>query len=202
MSVAIYARVSTIDQDPAMQFRDLKEFCEARFWKVFDFYVDEAVHGDVRSRPALDRLMQDARARKFNVVLVWKYDRFARSTLHLLQALETFRALSIDFISLKDSIDTTTPEGKLFFQIIAGFAEYEHAIIRQRVRSGMANAKAQGKRLGRPVVAVDRDKVASLRAQGHSWRHISQELGIGAGTARRAVLEPAKKVEDSAPVSV
>lgn len=201
MSVAIYARVSTIDQDPTMQVRELKEFCEARLWKVHDFYIDEAIHGDVRSRASLDRLMKDANARKFHAVLVWKFDRFARSTLHLLQALEEFRALSIDFISLKDSIDTTTPQGKLFFQIVAAFAEYEHAIIRQRVRAGVANARAQGKRLGRPIIAVDRATVAALRGQGLSWSVISRQLGIGAGTARRALSSPAKKVLESAPVS-
>lgn len=202
MGVAIYARVSTADQDPAMQLRELKELCEARFWKVYDFYIDEATHGDVRSRPALDRMMKEAHGRKFNVVLVWKFDRFARSLIHLVQALETFQSLQIDFISHKDNIDTTTPGGKLQFQIVAAFAEYEHSMIRDRVKAGMANAKAQGKKLGRPTVAVDCVKVASLRAAGHSWRQISQDLGIGAGTARRAVLELAKKVEDSAPVSV
>lgn len=178
LSAAIYARVSTTDQDPTMQIRELKEFCDQRFWKVFDRYVDEGISGSAASRPALDRLMRDARARKFHAVVVWKFDRFARSLIHLVEALETFHALGIDFVSLHDSIDTTTPQGKLFFQITAAFAEYEHAIIRQRVKAGMENAKALGKKLGRPTVPVDAARVAALRAHGASWREISRDLGI------------------------
>lgn len=201
MSVAIYARVSTSDQNPTMQVEELKAHCEARFWSVFDYYIDEGVSGGAKSRPALDRLMKDAQARKFNAVLVWKFDRFARSLIHLVQALETFHALQVDFISLKDSIDTTTPQGKLMFHIIAAFAEYERAAIRERVRSGMANAKAQGVKLGRPTVAVDSAKVAELRAQGASWREIARDLGIGIGTARRALLQPAKMGSEEAAAS-
>jgi len=201
MSVAIYARVSTTDQNPTMQVEELKAHCETRFWKVFEYYIDEGVSGGARSRPALDRLMKDAQARKFNAVLVWKFDRFARSLIHLVEALETFHALQVDFISLKDSVDTTTPQGKLFFHITAAFAEYERDAIRQRVRSGMANAKAQGKRLGRPTVAVNPASVASMRADGLSWREISRLLGIGIGTARRAVLKPAKMVSQTAAAS-
>lgn len=192
MSVALYARVSTTDQDPTMQVRELKESAERRCWRVFDCYVDEGVSGSKVSRPALDRLMRDARSQKFHAVLVWKFDRFARSLIHLVEAAETFHGLGIDFISLRDGIDTTTPQGKLFFHITAAFAEYERDAIRIRVKAGLDNARAQGKKLGRPCVTVDAEKVAQLRGQGFSWSEIQRDTGIHPTTGRRAVHGLAK----------
>jgi DNA invertase Pin-like site-specific DNA recombinase len=200
MSVALYARVSTTDQDPTMQVRELKEFAERRCWKVFDCYVDEGISGSKVSRPALDRLMCDAHAILFHAVAVWKFDRFARSLLHLVEAAETFRVLGIDFISLRDGIDTTTPQGKLFFHITAAFAEYEREAIRQRVKAGLDYARAQGKRLGRRRVTVDADKVAALRASGQSWREIAISLSLGMGTVRRAAASLAKIPSPETPV--
>jgi len=130
--------------------------------------------------------MADAQKRRLDAVAVWKFDRFARSTRHLVTALEQFNALGVDFISLSESIDTSTPMGKMVFTVLAAVAELELSLIRERVIMGLQRAKAQGKKLGRPRVAVNADRVAALRAQGHSWAMITKELGIGKGTAQRA----------------
>ena len=121
-----------------------------------------------------------------DAVVVYRYDRFARSLRHLVNALDEFRALGIDFVSLHEGVDTSTPNGRLVFGIFASIAEFERESIRHRVRSGLAHAKSRGRKLGRPRAAVDASKVAFLRAQGHSWAAISAELGISKGTAQRA----------------
>jgi len=186
--VALYARVSTKNngQDPETQLMALRDYAQARKLEVFSEYVDIGISGSKDSRPALNRLMADARKRRFDTVLVARFDRFARSTRHLVLALEEFHALGVDFISLSESVDTSTPTGKMVYTVIAAVAELERSLIRERVVMGLQRAKAQGKNLGRPRVAVDADRVAALRAQGHSWAMITKELGIGKGTAQRA----------------
>ncbi len=142
-------------------------------------------HSGMREkRPELDRLLADCRRRLVDAVVVYRYDRFARSLRQLVNALEEFRALGIDFISLHEGVDTSTPNGRLIFGIFGSIAEFERELIRDRVRSGLAHAKAKGVRLGRPRVIVDSHKIASLRGQGLSWRKVAGELGIGVGTAR------------------
>ena len=185
MKAAIYARVSTSNhgQDVGMQTRELRQFCEARGWQVAGEYLDEGISGAKDSRPELNRLMADAHRRKFDAVVCWKFDRFARSVSHLLRALETFQSLGIAFVSLSEQIDTTTPTGRMIFTVLGAVAELERSLIAERVRAGLRNAKAKGKRLGRPRVKVDAAKVAGLRAQGRSWPEISAELGISVGTA-------------------
>jgi DNA invertase Pin-like site-specific DNA recombinase len=182
---AVYARVSTVDhgQDPSMQTRELSEYCQRQGWQIFDLYVDNGVSGKKDSRPQLNRMMQDAHNRRFDVVVVWRFDRFARSVSHLLRALETFNALGIDFVSLCEQINTNTPTGKLIFTILGAVSEGERNLIAERVRSGLRNAKAKGKKLGRPKVIVDVTRVKSLRAAGHSWREIARQMGISIGTA-------------------
>jgi len=189
MRVGIYARVSTLNhgQDVSMQTRELRQFAEARGWQVASEYIDVGISGTKEKRPELDRLMADAHRRKFDAVAVWKFDRFARSVSHLLRALETFEALGIGFVSLSESIDTSTPMGKMVFTILGSVAELERSLIVERVRAGVRNARAKGKRLGRPRVAVDRSQIASLRAQGLSWAAIAERLGIGEGTIMRHV---------------
>lgn len=199
MPAAIYARVSTTDQDPTFQARSMRQLCELKCWRVFETYLDEGVSGADRSRPALDRMMRDARAGKFDAVVVWKFDRFARSVPHLLDALDTFRSLGIQFVSVTEGIDTTTPAGRLVYIVIAAIAEFERELIRERVKAGLENARAQGKRLGRPRVAVDVHLIAALREKAHgdgrplSWREIAQKTGLGMGTVRRAFASLAKK---------
>jgi DNA invertase Pin-like site-specific DNA recombinase len=169
-----------------MQTREIEEFCERRNWELADSYVDNGISGSRESRPELDRLMADAHRRRFDTVVVWKFDRFARSVSHLLRALETFKALGIDFVSLSEQVDTSTPTGKMVFTVLGAVAELERSLIAERVRAGIRNARAKGKRLGRPRAAVDASRIAALRAQGHSWGTIRQETGIAKGTAQRA----------------
>jgi len=178
MRAAIYARVSTVNngQDPTMQTRELEQFAQARCWQVVGCYVD-TVSGSKDRRPELDRLMADAHKRRFDVVAVWKFDRFARSVSHLLRALETFNALGIAFASLTEQVDTTTPAGKMVFTVLGAVAELERSLIVERVRAGLRNAKAKGRKLGRPRMIVDAPKIARLRAQGRTVREIATELG-------------------------
>ncbi len=188
MRVAIYARVSTANngQDPTMQTRELREYAERRGWKVFAEYVDIGISGTKETRPELDRLMADAHRRRFDVVVVWKFDRFARSVSHLLRALETFRAQGIEFVSFSEQLDTSTPAGKMVFTVLGAVAELERGLIVERVKAGLRNARAKGKRLGRPPRVLDRAKIAALRAQGVGWKRIAVELGIGVGTIHKA----------------
>ena len=176
--VAIYARVSTSNhgQDVKVQTRDLEQFAQARGWQLIDSYLDTGISGSKDSRPELNRLMAAAHKRRFDVVCVWKFDRFARSVSHLLRALETFNALGIAFVSLSEQMDTTTPAGKMVFTVLGAVAELERSLIVERVRAGLRNARAKGKRLGRPRVVLDAARIASLRAQGRSIREIAQEL--------------------------
>ena len=186
---AVYARVSTHNgQNPEMQLEEVRQYCQRREWTIVHEYVDKGVCGAKESRPSLDQLLTDCRKRAVDCVVVYRYDRFARSLRQLVNALEDFRALGIDFISLHKGVDTSTPNGRLVFGIFASIAEFERELIRDRVRSGLALAKSHGKRLGRPRVVVDRMKVAGLRKEGRSWTEICQTLGISKGTAQRAVL--------------
>ncbi len=179
--VAIYARVSTTNhgQDVTLQTRELRQFAEARGWKIADEYVDEGISGTKDKRPALDRLMSDAHKRKFDVVVCWRFDRFARSVSHLLRALENFNALGVAFVSLSENVDTTTPTGKMIFTVLGAVAELERSLIVERVRAGLRNARAKGKRLGRPRKVVDASRIGRLRARGRSWAKIAEELGVG-----------------------
>ena len=194
MRAAIYARVSTANngQSPEMQLRELGEYCERRGWTVSGEYVDIGISGTKEKRPELDRLLADAHRRRFDVIAVWKFDRFARSVSHLLRALETFNALGVGFVSLSESLDTSTPAGKMVFTVLGAVAELERSLIVERVKAGLRNARAKGKRLGRPRVGVDRVKVAALRAQGLSWAAVAKRLGLGEGTVYRASSASAK----------
>lgn len=151
--------------------------------------VDHGVSGVKESRPALNRLMAGARQREFDVVACWKLDRFGRSVKHVVVAPADFEALGIAFVSLKDNLDLTTPSGRLLFQIIAAMAEFERALIQERVRSGLENAKKRGKRLGRPPVAVDKGRIARLRANGASIRAIAGLLGVSPATAHKVIRQ-------------
>ena len=170
-----------------MQTRELRQFAEVRGWTVTGEYVDDGISGTKDRRPALDRLMADAHKRKFDVVVCWRFDRFARSVSHLLRALETFNALGVAFVSLSENVDTTTPTGKMIFTVLGAVAELERSLIVERVRAGLRNARAKGKTLGRPRVNVDAARIARLRAAGASWRAIEAETGLCRETARRAI---------------
>jgi len=177
-----------------MQTRELREYCERRGWKVSGEYVDEGISGSKDSRPELNKLMADAHRRRFDAVVVWRFDRFARSVSHLLRALETFKALGIEFVSLSEQVDTSTPTGKMVFTVLGAVAELERCLIAERVKAGLRNARAKGKRLGRPRVVVDTARIRALRAHGRSWREIVAEMGISKGSAQRAFCGLPKNV--------
>ena len=181
--VAVYARVSTTNhgQDVTLQTRDLQQFAEARGWHLVDAYIDDGVSGAKDSRPELNRLMSDAQRRKFDVVLVWKLDRFGRSLRHLVNALAELEALGIAFVSFTDNLDLSTPSGRLMFQVIAAMSEFERSLIQERVRAGMRNARAKGRPIGRPRAKVDLAEIARLRDSGASLRAIAARLGVSVG---------------------
>jgi DNA invertase Pin-like site-specific DNA recombinase len=192
MRVAIYARVSTGEQNPELQLRELRDYAERRGFIAHREYV-EKVTGDLRRRkraPEFEAMMADARRGRFDCVLVWKYDRFARSLGALVAALQEFRDLGIDFISHTQAIDTTTPMGRLFFHVIGSFAEFERDVIVERVRAGLANARAKGKRLGRPVrdPAAEQRVLALKRDEGLSLRQIAAREGLSPSGVRKMLL--------------
>ena len=161
-----------------MQTRELREYCERRGWQLAGEYVDAGISGAKDRRPELDRLMQDSHKRRFDVVAVWKFDRFARSVSHLLRALDTFRVLGIEFVSLSESLDTATPAGRMVFTVLGAVAELERNLIAERVRAGLRNARVKGVKLGRPRIAVDPARISRLRTQGRTIREIADELGV------------------------
>src|SRR6266550_1823610 len=180
MKAAIYARVSTANhgQDVSMQTRELREYCERRGFEIADEYTDIGVSGSKGSRPELNRLMADAKQRRFDAVCVWKLDRFGRSLRHLVNALADLESLGVSFVSIKDNLDLSTPSGRLMFQIIGAMAEFERSLIQERVKAGLRNARAKGKTLGRPRAVVSESKINSLRASGASWREVAKQLGV------------------------
>ena len=182
--VALYARVSTLDkgQDPETQLVQLREYAKARNFEVITEFIDYA-SGTSEDRTQYKLMMAAAKKRKIDVVLVWRYDRFARSTQALVNALKEFQSLGIDFISYQENIDTTTPTGELIFHVMASLAQFESSLISQRVKAGMARAKAQGKRIARPPIAKElQAKIIELQREGLSMNKISKTLGIAYGT--------------------
>ena len=184
MNTAIYARVSTKDQSCDLQLRDLRAYCAARGFTVLREYVDVGESGAKDSRAKLNELMAAARKRQLDAVLVWRFDRFARSTKHLLLALEEFRSLGVQFISYQENIDTSSPLGQALFTIVSAVAQLERDLIRERVSAGIRNARACGKQLGRPRRAVNPGDVRQLRTEGASLRQIAAKLGVSYGTVR------------------
>jgi DNA invertase Pin-like site-specific DNA recombinase len=170
-----------------MQLREVREYCARRGWQVSGEYVDRGISGSKERRPELDRLLADCRKRRVDAVVVYRYDRFARSLRQLINALEEFRGLGIDFVSLHEGVDTSTPNGRLIFGIFATIAEFERELIRDRVRSGIANARAKGKKLGRPRADIDIAKAQQLRSEGQSWRAIARELRVPVATLHDAL---------------
>ena len=188
--VAIYARVSTQDQDPGLQLSELGKYIKDRGWQVHHEYVDIGQSGAKDSRPELNKLMVDAKRRRFDTVLVWKFDRFARSVKHLVNSLYEFKALGVDFVSLTEGIDTSTPLGEAMFSIIGAMAQLERDLISERVTAGMRRAKEKGKALGRPKRKIDPVAVVELKGRGLSMGEIATTLGVSRATLfnRRAAV--------------
>jgi DNA invertase Pin-like site-specific DNA recombinase len=204
MRVGIYARVSTKDQSCELQLRDLRAYCAARQLVVVREYVDLGQSGTKDSPPQLNELMDDARKRKLDAVLCWRFDRFARSTKNLLVALEEFRTLGLGFISYQENIQTDSPIGQALFVIIAAVAQLKRDLICERVTAGIRNARANGKQLGRPRQYVDPDRIRELQASGSSLRQVAAHLNVGYGTVRARLQAserktPSKSGEEIAP---
>jgi DNA invertase Pin-like site-specific DNA recombinase len=187
---AIYARVSTTDQNCALQLTELRQYVERNGWSATE-YVDQGVSGAKRSRPALDRLMADARLRRFDVVVVWKLDRFGRSMINLIDHLRDLDALGIRFVAPTQGIDTDqrSPTGRLILHILAALAEFERELIRERTRAGVAEAKRRGKHCGRPQSVFRRDLAVDMRKKGMSLRAIAGKLGVSLMTISRVLSQ-------------
>lgn len=203
MRTALYARVSTTDkgQDVTMQTRELREYCQRRGWEIVGEYVDNGVSGSKDSRPELNKLMADAHKRRFDVVVVWRFDRFARSVSHLLRALETFRSLGIEFVSYTEAVDTSTAVGKLTFTVLGAVAELERSLIRERTVAGINNARAHGKKLGRPRKVLHSMQIQMMRSAGQSYRTIAQTLGLSHTAVMHAMHACKQNVSDSTAAS-
>ena len=183
--VALYARVSSEQQDTELQIRELTEFAASKGWEVYRVY-EEKITGTTANRPQLKQMLVDMQAGRFSLVLVWKLDRFARSLKDLLSLLETLQNCRVDFISMKDHIDLTTPAGRLMAHLIGAFAEFEASLIRERVRAGLANAKKKGRKLGRRKERDD-EAIRQLRSVGLSIRQIATKLGIAKGSVQKSL---------------
>jgi DNA invertase Pin-like site-specific DNA recombinase len=185
MRTAIYARVSTLEQEPENQLAELRRYAEARGWTAVE-YVDHGVSGAKDKRPALDAMLRDAKRRKFDVVLCWRLDRLGRNLKHLITLLDELQALRVAFVSLAEGIDATTPAGKLQMHILGAIAEFERARITERVRAGLARVRASGGRLGRPRAALDQADV--VRTLHLSVRRAAADLGVDRSVLHRARL--------------
>lgn len=195
--VGIYARVSTSDknQDVELQLSDLRAYATARGWAIKE-YVDIGESGSKETRPSLDRMMDDARKRKIDIILVWRLDRFGRSLKHLILHLDEIKTIGVGFVSFKESLDFTTPTGRLMFHLLGAFSEFEKELIRERVRAGVAYARNKGKKLGRPREEIDMDKLFRLRQKGMTFRAISKEMKLSVGLVHKTLLNRGQKTCD------
>ena len=190
---ALYTRVSTDEQNTEAQERALREYVQRRGWKVQKIYRDQGLSGVSVKRPALDELLRDCRRGSVDVVVVWKFDRFARSLNALISGLELCRTLGIDFVSVTEAVDTSLPAGELVFQMIGAVAQFERSLIAERVKAGLANARANGKVLGRPPLRkLTRGEAAELkrlrRREKTPFRELAQKFGVSVWTAHRVCV--------------
>lgn len=185
--------MSNEDQNPEMQIRELRDYCKRRNFQIIQEYVDQGISGSTNSRPALNQLIKASLKKSFQAVIVYRFDRFARSTKFLLETLSNFEALAIDFISLHEGIDTSTPTGRLLFTLIGAISEFERSLIKERVKSGLANAKAKGIRLGRPLVKINAHRVMALHYSGFSIRQIASQLSTSIGKIHSIIQKNKKK---------
>jgi DNA invertase Pin-like site-specific DNA recombinase len=183
--VAIYIRVSTLEQNTDNQSIELNKYCISR-GRYTKMYIDK-VSGCKESRPQFDIMLNDAHKRKFDIVLVWKLDRLSRSLKHLLNTLDLLNSLNIGFISYSDNFDTTTAQGKLMFSIVGAFAEFERSLIQERVKLGLKRAVANGAKLGRPKININKYHILHLRNEGRSLRDIGEQLKISYVTVRNII---------------
>ncbi len=190
MKVGLYARVSTLDkgQDTEVQLRDLRSYAQARGWSVISEYVDKGQSGAKDRRPELDRLMEDARKRKIDLIVCWRLDRLGRSLKHLILTLDELQGLGVGFVSYNENLDLTTSTGRLMFQLLGAFAEFERNMVKERVIAGLNHAKAKGKKLGRPEVDLDPVKLNEMRGKrGLTLRAMAKELNVSIGLVHKTL---------------
>lgn len=187
LRVALYARVSTSDQDCSQQLRDLREYAAARGWTVQGEYVDNGHSGAKDTRPALNRLMAAARTRKIDAIITWKIDRWGRSMPHFVASVQELRSLGVRFIAVTQAIDTdeSNPAAKLMLNMLAAFSEFERELIVERTRAGLARARREGRIGGRPALVLNRERIARLDEEGYTMREIGEEMGISAASVCR-----------------
>jgi len=194
MKVAIYARVSTLDkgQDISMQTSQLRDYCKAREFVVYKEYIDNGISGSKIDRKAFQELLNNARHKKFDAVIVWKLDRFSRSLKDLINTLQELSELKIDFVSYKDNLDLTTSAGKLMLHIIGAFAEFERDIIRERVKAGLVNAQRKGKKLGKPAFPdYLKERIIEAKKENPSLsiRALAQEFSCSVGAVHKTLSQ-------------
>lgn len=191
MKVAIYARVSTTDQNCELQLTDLTQHARRMEWELVDQYVEKA--STRKKRPELERLLDDAKHRRFDILLVWKLDRFGRTVRELDENIGKLDRAGVRFIALHSGIDTDhrSPTSRLLFNILSSFAEFERDLIQERTFAGVAQARREGRHPGRPAKVFDRAKAAELRTKGHSWRSIARKLKIDQSVIRRSLAKTA-----------
>jgi DNA invertase Pin-like site-specific DNA recombinase len=190
MRVAIYCRVSTDLQTNETQESQLRDYCKMKGWSDIEVFIDDGVSGTRRSRPELDHMLSRVRNKEFDAVMVWRFDRASRSTKQLLELLEEFQKLGVDFISLREQIDTSTPAGKLMFTMVSGFAQFERDLISERTKAAMQEAKKRGVKYGRDK-KYDHSKVIQMKKEGFNINQISEQLGISGCQARKIIREAA-----------
>lgn len=183
---AIYARVSTTEQDCELQLREMRQFAALRGWQIVGEYVDHGFTGTNSNRPELKRLMTDSKKRKHDLVLVWKLDRFARSLKEIVLMLQELSEIGVEFVSQKDNLDLSTSQGRLMMHMIAAFSQFEADLIKMRVKAGLENARAKGIMLGRPKKRDDQ-KIRQLRSEGHSLRQVAKLAGVSTMAVQRSL---------------
>lgn len=181
-----YCRVSRFDQDPDLQVHETKRLVRTRRWTLVGTYSDQGVSGSKTSRPGLDRMMADARAGKFDVLVVWRSDRLFRSLKEMLTTIDQLTSWGIDYVSVTEVISTRDAQGKLLMAILGAMAEFERSLLIERTKAGIEASRRRGKRPGRPRVHVDLCTAKRLRGQGWSYKKIAKKLGIGQATLSRA----------------
>lgn len=191
LRAALYLRCSTADQTTANQLPQLHNYVQFHGWEIAEIYTDEDQSGKKTSRPQFDRMMADAREKKFDVVVVVKLDRLGRSMKHLLDTLDVLNKLNIAFASATQNIDTTTAAGKLMFNLLGAFAEFEATLISERTKAGLIRVVSEGTQLGRPLNDTDWIKLNQLKSEGRSARYISRTMNVPLTTVRRRLAEAA-----------
>ncbi len=192
--VGIYVRVSTTEQTTENQVRELQAHSQRQGFEIFKVYADEGISGSVSDRPALGNMLKDARQGKFEILMVWKIDRVARSISHLLEVLADLKGCGVGFVSLTEGINTETAQGRMLASFLGAIAEFEKELIIDRVRSGMARARANGVKVGRPRVGFDVQKAIELKEAGSSWSQVAKVVGASSATIRRVVTPLLKRV--------